>query len=313
MTFHRAEKRFKKFSIFNKKSIVPDDITMPPKISYLSLLQSVQFCQTKKPIIVKNSPTKVKESSCQHKSNQNSPSKIFQKALKKVTKTFKKSKLGSNSNTSSSNTSNTSNICTRQVKKCITTELKPEHRRFGIYVSPECGNQFVPARFELSKNRQKVYIDSNENPYLPTPKALPGTIHKFPSSELKLLKFKINYYWKSSSASHNMTIPYGITFKSFLGYCQQEVKFMVPNDCIALAHAEKFEDDDINFLLPAGKGLNKEKINYKKKAMELKKLFEKDALKVVGCEDIWKIIMEGWNNHQDDDVIEVTLFSAEML
>ncbi|CAG8554536.1 10713_t:CDS:1 [Dentiscutata heterogama] len=310
MTFHRAEKqRFKKFSIFNKKSIVPADITMPPKITYLSLLQSVQCCQTKKPIIVKNSP-KVKESPCQHKSKRTSPSKIFQKALKKVTKTFKKSKLESDSNTSSS--SNTSNTCTRRVKKRITTELKPKHRRFGIYVSPECGNQFVPARFELSKNRQRICIDSNENPYLPTPKALPGSIHKFPTSELKLLKFKINYYWESLSASHNMTIPYGITFKSFLRYCQQEVEFMVPNDCIVLAHTEKFEDDDITFLL-TGKGLNKGKINYKKKAMELKKLFEKDALKIIDCEDIWKIIMEGWNNHQDDDVIDVTLFSAEML
>ncbi|CAG8444581.1 6549_t:CDS:2 [Gigaspora rosea] len=279
MTFHRAEKqRFTKFSVFNKKSIVPVDITMPPKITCLSLLQGVQCCcPTKKPIIVKNSPTKLNESPCQHKSHKSnrSPSKIFQKALK---------------------------------KKRITTESKQkDHKRFGIYVSPECGDKFVPAKFELSKNRQRVCIDTNENPYLPTPKDLPGTINKFPTSELKLLKFKINYYWKSLSKSHYMTIPYGITFKSFLRYCQQEIEFMIPNDCIALAHTENFQDDDKNFVLTEKEFNN----NYLKKALELMNLFEKNALKVVDCEDIWKIIMENWN-HQDN-FIEVTLFSAKML
>ncbi|KAF0539384.1 hypothetical protein F8M41_007163 [Gigaspora margarita] len=105
-----------------------------------------------------------------------------------------------------------------------------------------------------------------------------------------------------------MTIPYGITFKSFLRYCQQEVEFMIPNDCIALVHTENFQDDDKNFVLTEKEFNN----NYLKKALELMYLFEKNALKVVDCEDIWKIIMENWN-HQQDNFIDVTLFSAEML
>ncbi|CAG8516977.1 12986_t:CDS:1 [Racocetra fulgida] len=315
MTFHRAEKqRFKPFSIFNKKAIAPADVTMPQKISYLSLLQGTQFFPTTKPIIfAKDSAEKVNvkvyesnESPRQHQKKQ-FPTKIFQKALKKITKVFKPIKLETESNTIPP--------CSCQVKTRVKTEVKPNHRRFGIYVSPECGNKFVPTRFELSKNRQRACMDDNENPYLPTPKPLPGTIHKFPISELKLLKFQINYYWESLSVSHNMVVPDGITFNSFMRYCQQEVEFKIPNDCIVLAHTKNFEDKDRNSVVIEKEG-TEEKIDYKRKAIELKNLFERDSLKIIDCEDMWKISMKEWNNRQDnkqDNVIEVTLFSAEML